>query len=84
MFSTRSIDALVHTRRKRSIRSQSAILAAILEACRTPSVQHWIMVKARLGYETFWHHMNGLLSQGMLETMYEGNKTLYRINSKGP
>jgi len=41
------------------------------------------MVKARLGYDTFWHHMNSLISQGMMETVYEGNKTLYRINAKG-
>jgi predicted transcriptional regulator len=82
-FSPGSIDLLVHSRRKRAIRSQSSILTAILEACRTPNVQHWIMVKARLGYDTFWHHMNSLISQGMMETMYEGNKTLYRINAKG-
>ena len=82
-FSPGSIDLLVRSRRKRAIRSQSSILTAILEACRTPNVQHWIMVKARLGYDTFWHHMNSLISQGMMETMYEGNKTLYRINAKG-
>ncbi len=59
------------------------IMAAILDACRTPSVQHWIMVKARLGYNTFWKHMNELVSLGMMNTSNEGNKTLYAINEKG-
>ena len=82
-FSANTLDLLVRSRRKRTIRSQNSILAAILEACRTPNVQHWIMVKARLGYDTFWHHMNELLSEGMMETVYDGNKTLYKINAKG-
>ena len=59
------------------------IIAAILDACRTPSVQHWIMVKARLGYDTFWKHMNELVSLGMMNTLSEGSKTLYSINEKG-
>jgi len=41
------------------------------------------MVKARLGYETFWHHMNGLLSAGYLDTICDGNRTLYRTNAQG-
>lgn len=59
------------------------IIVAILDACRTPSVQHWIMVKARLGYDTFWKHMNELVSLGMMNTLSEGSKTLYSINEKG-
>ena len=59
------------------------IVAAILEACRTPSVQHWIMVKARLGYDTFWKHMNELVSLGLMNTINDGGKTLYSINEKG-
>ena len=59
------------------------IIVAILDACRTPSVQHWIMVKARLGYDTFWMHMNELVSLGMMNTLSEGSKTLYSINEKG-
>lgn len=65
------------------MRSQKSITTAILEACRTPTVQHWIMVKARLGYDTFWKHMNSLVSSGMMNTMIEGHKTLYSINEKG-
>ena len=78
-----SLDSLIHSRPKKPVRSQNTITRAILEACRTPTVQHWIMVRARLGYETFWHHMNDLLSRGMLESMHDGSKTLYRINAKG-
>jgi predicted transcriptional regulator len=41
------------------------------------------MVKARLGYDTFWKHMNDLVSMGMMNTLNEGSKTLYSINEKG-
>ncbi len=74
---------LVHSRRKKAVRSQRDIVLAILEACRTPNVQHWIMVKARLGYETFWNHMNRLLSMGMMDELNEGNRTMYKVNAKG-
>jgi predicted transcriptional regulator len=77
------LDSLVHHKKRRVIRSQPAILAAILEACRTPCVQHWIMVKARLGYDTFWKHMNALVSAGMMNTLSDGSKTLYLVNEKG-
>jgi predicted transcriptional regulator len=70
-------------RRRRAVRPQRLIVKAILEACRTPTVQHWIMVKARLGYDTFWKHMSTLVSNGMMETTYDGYKTLYSINQKG-
>jgi predicted transcriptional regulator len=76
-------DSLLHHRRRRVVRSQDKIIVAILEACRTPSVQHWIMVKARLGYDTFWKHMNELVSLGMMTTQNDGHKTLYSINEKG-
>ena len=71
------------TRRRRAVRSQRSIQIAILEACRTPTVQHWIMVKARLGYDTFWKHMNTLASNGMIVTTNDGYKTLYSVNQKG-
>ncbi len=41
------------------------------------------MVKARLGYDTFWKHMNELVSMGMMNTSNDGNKTMYSINEKG-
>ena len=83
--STEKLDSLVlvHSHRRRAVRTQNAIELAILEACRTPLVQHWIMVKARLGYETFWTHMSKLLSMGMMDEMNEGNKTFYRVSPKG-
>jgi predicted transcriptional regulator len=68
---------------RRPVRSQNTIEAAILDACRTPTVQHWVMVKARLGYDTFWKHMNRLLSMGAMDETSEGSKTLYIINAKG-
>src|SRR5579872_1465287 len=78
-----SFDILMHHRRRREVRSQQVILVAILEACRTPTVQHWIMVKARLGYDTFRKHMNQLVSLGMMNTLDEGNKTLYSLSERG-
>ena len=54
-----------------------------MNACRTPTVQHWIMVKARLGYDTFWKHMNKLISMGVMDETIEGSKTLYRVNARG-
>jgi predicted transcriptional regulator len=78
-----SFDALMHHRRRREVRSQQVILVAMLEACRTPTVQHWIMVKARLGYDTFRKHMNQLVSLGMMNTLSDGNKTLYSLNEMG-
>jgi predicted transcriptional regulator len=82
-FVIASFDSLMHRRRRREVRSQKIIMVAILEACRTPSVQHWIMVKARLGYDTFRKHMNQLVSLGMMNTLNDGNKTLYSLNQRG-
>lgn len=82
-FSHFDLDVLAHQRRRRVIRPQKQIVTAILDACRTPCVQHWIMVKARLGYDTFWKHMNELVSLGMMTTSNDGNKTMYSINEKG-
>lgn len=73
----------VSKRHRRAVRSPESILVAILEACRTPTVQHWIMVKARLGYDTFWKHMDTLVSKGMMDTTSDGYKTLYTINQRG-
>jgi predicted transcriptional regulator len=79
-----NFESLLHQRKRHGmIRSQATIVAAILEACRTPSVQHWIMVQARLGYDTFWKHMNALLSRGMMNAVSDGHRTLYSINEKG-
>ena len=82
-FSPGSIDLLVHPRYKTAKRTHRSIQIAILEACRTPNIKSWVMVKARLGSYSFWHHMNSLISQGMIETMLDRNRTLYRISAKG-
>jgi predicted transcriptional regulator len=76
-------DALVRGRRKRPLRTQNAIVTAILEACRTPTPQHWIMVKARIGFGTFQSHMQKLIEKGIVETSFEEGRLLYRVNSKG-
>src|ERR1700730_14657262 len=78
-----SFEYLMHQRHRREVRAQQKIMMAILEACRTPTVQHWIMVKARLGYDTFRKHMNELVSLGMMNTLNDGNKTLYSLNQRG-
>lgn len=59
------------------------IETSILDSCRTPNVQHWIMLKARLGYDTFWKHMNYLLTTGLMEERNEGNRTVYQTSAKG-
>jgi predicted transcriptional regulator len=82
-------DALIknrlRSRKGRTVRSQETIQLAILEACRTPSVEHWIMIKARLGYETFWSHSSMLMKKGMLDRLVEKGRgrTLYAITEKG-
>jgi len=68
---------------RRSVRSQMEIEASILESCRSANVQHWVMVKARLGYDTFWKHMNYLLSSGLMDERNEGSRTLYQTSAKG-
>ncbi len=88
-----TFDALIQrrmrSRKGRKIRPRSKILIAILEACRTPSVEHWIMIKARLGYETFWMHVNRLLEEGKMITFFgdqkqgEKSKTYYSITEDG-
>ena len=87
------IDSLIQmrmrSRKGRKIRPRSKILIAILEACRTPSVEHWIMIKARLGYETFWKHMNSLLEEGKMICSFgdqkQGgkSKTYYSVTEDG-
>jgi predicted transcriptional regulator len=80
-----SLETLLIKKRsfRRAIRSQDEIETAILDTCRTPTVQHWIMVKARLGYDTFWKHMNLLLNSGLMDETFDGSKTLYQTNAKG-
>ena len=75
----------LRSRKGRTVRSQNTIQMAILEACRSPSVEHWIMIKARLGYETFWSHTTQLLKEGMMDRLVEKGRgrTLYSITEKG-
>jgi predicted transcriptional regulator len=75
--------AMLRRRRPRVVRSQTMIVRAILEACRTPSAQHWIMIKAKLGYETFWMHIKTLLAQGLLKEEKDGHRLLYSITESG-
>jgi predicted transcriptional regulator len=89
-----SFDRLLQTRMKsrrgRKVRPKSKIVIAILEACRTPSVEHWIMIKARLGYETFWSHMSRLLSEGKMISITDQDtskgsraRTYYTVTGEG-
>jgi predicted transcriptional regulator len=88
-----SFDSLIQmrmrSRKGRKIRPRNKILIAILEACRTPSVEHWIMIKARLGYETFWMHVTRLLNEGKValfrneDGVGAGSKTYYTLTSDG-
>lgn len=89
-----SFDILLRSRMKsrrgRKVRPKTKIVIAILEACRTPSVEHWIMIKARLGYETFWSHMSRLLSEGKMISTTETDvskgsrsRTYYSVTGEG-
>ncbi len=70
--------------RKRFVRSQRMIVKAILEACRVPSPQHVIMMKAKLGYETFWMHVGTMLAQGLLkEEKDDQRRSIYSITDIG-
>jgi predicted transcriptional regulator len=73
----------IHYKKSRIVRSQNEIIMAILEACRTPSQQHWIMIRARLGYETFWTHMKRLMDLDMLKSFNDGKHTRYSITEGG-
>lgn len=83
------IQSRMRSRKGRKIRPRSKILIEILEACRTPAIEHGIMMKARLGYETFWNHMNRLLEEGKMicspSTQNRGGKavTYYSITPDG-
>jgi predicted transcriptional regulator len=54
----------MRSRKGRKIRSRNRILFEILEACHSPAVEHWIMIKARVGYQSFVKHMDRLLIEG--------------------
>jgi predicted transcriptional regulator len=41
------------------------------------------MVMARLGYDTFWKHMNHLLATGLMNERSDGSRTLYQTNARG-
>ena len=79
------IKSRLRSRKGRTVRSKDTIQIAILEACKTPSVEHWIMIKARLGYETFWSHTSRLLKDGMMSCLTESGRgrTLYSVTDKG-
>lgn len=67
-----NLDALIQlrmrSRKGRKIRSRNTILAEILDACHSPAVEHWIMIKARVGYQSFVKHMDRLLSEGKVRS----------------
>ena len=67
-----NLDALIQlrmrSRKGRKIRSRNRILYEILEACHSPAVEHWIMIKARVGYQSFVKHMDRLLTEGKVSS----------------
>jgi predicted transcriptional regulator len=62
------IQLRMRSRKGRKIRSRNAILYEILDACHSPAVEHWIMIKARVGYQSFVKHMDTLLSEGKISS----------------
>jgi predicted transcriptional regulator len=86
----RLIQQRMRSRKGRKIRSRSTILMEILEACRSPAVEHWIMIKARVGYEAFCKYTDNLIKQGkmvLLKMDDQGgprkSKTYYSLTEEG-
>jgi predicted transcriptional regulator len=87
-----NLDALIQlrmrSRKGRKIRSRNKILYAILEACHSPAVEHWIMIKARVGYQSFVKHMDRLLSEGKVSSSRYSDEhgrrtTYYTLTNEG-
>lgn len=87
------LDTLIHlrmrSRKGRKIRTRNRILMEILEACRSPAVEHWIMIKARVGYQSFVKYIDRLLSEGKVTSSRAGeengrrSKTYYTLTKEG-
>lgn len=64
------LDMLIQQRMRsrigRKVRPRNRILMAILEACRTPSVEHRIMINARVGYPAFCNYTDQLIKEGKM------------------
>jgi predicted transcriptional regulator len=88
-----NLDALIQlrmrSRKGRKIRSRNRILYEILEACHSPAVEHWIMIKARVGYQSFIRHMDRLLNEGKVSSSRTGDErgrrstTYYTLTKEG-
>jgi predicted transcriptional regulator len=87
------LDTLIHlrmrSRKGRKIRTRKTILMEILEACRSPAVEHWIMIRARVGYQSFVKYIDKLLSEGKITSSRAGeengrrSKTYYTLTREG-
>jgi predicted transcriptional regulator len=83
------IQLRMRSRKGRRIRSRNRILCEILDACHTPAVEHWIMIKARVGYQSFVKHMDRLLSEGKISSSRSGDEhgrrstTYYTLTNEG-
>jgi predicted transcriptional regulator len=79
----------MRSRKGRKIRTRKRILMEILEACRSPSVEHWIMIRARVGYQSFIKYIDRLLSEGKVSSSRAGaeygrrSKTYYTLTAEG-
>ncbi len=87
------LETLIHlrmrSRKGRKIRTRKIILMEILEACRSPAVEHWIMIRARVGYQSFVKYIDKLLSEGKVTSSRTGedngrrSKTYYTLTNEG-
>lgn len=79
----------MRSRKGRKIRNRNTILKDILEACRSPAVEHWIMIKARVGYQSFSKYSERLLNEGKVvssRTVEENgrrSRTYYTLTREG-
>lgn len=83
------IQLRMRSRKGRKIRSRDTILYEILDACHSPAVEHWIMIKARVGYQSFVKHMDTLLSEGKVSSSRSADNrgrnsaTYYTLTKEG-
>src|SRR5690348_6086213 len=64
-------------------RSRYEVIAAILKSANKEETRTKIMYKAMLSNDQCKIYLDSLLQRGLIQEVYAGNKTVYRITQKG-
>jgi predicted transcriptional regulator len=64
-------------------RSRYEVIAAILKSAAKEETRTKIMYKAMLSNDQCKIYLDSLLQRGLIQEVYSGNKTVYRITQKG-